>query len=207
MNLLVFLFIVVAVMAYLLGGINGSIIVSRYIYKKDIRNFGSGNPGLTNFYRVFGKRNALLVILIDILKNAIPFFIGKLLIGSASDYRLIGCELVGLCVMLGNAFPVYYGFRGGKGVMVMGIILFFIDWRIALTIWCTFFFILTLTRCVSISAITSVVLYPLMIGLLRLGGIWELLIAILSAALLIIRHRENIKRILNGTESKIVIRK
>ena len=173
----------------------------------DNPNFGSGNPGPTNFYRIFGKRNVLLVILIDILKNAILFFIGKLLIGSAGDYRLLGCELVGLCVMLGNAFPVYYGFKGGKGVMVMVIILFFIDWRIALAIWCTFFFVLTFTRCVSISAIISVVLYPLMIGLLGLGGIWELLIAIASAALLIIRHRENIKRILNGTESKLVIHK
>lgn len=201
-GLLAFLFVVTAVVSYLLGGINGSIIISKYIYRKDIRNFGSGNPGLTNFYRVFGKGGVLLVIVIDILKNAAPVFVGGWLIGSVSDYGLLGRELAGLFAMLGNALPVYYGFRGGKGVMAMGTIVFFIDWRIALAAWGAFLVLLFLTRYVSLSAIIGVATFPLMIGLLGLGGIWELLIAIACAGFLIIRHRENIKRLVNGTESK-----
>ena len=203
--LLVFLFVVTAVLAYLIGGINGSIIVSKYIYRKDIRNFGSGNPGLTNFYRIFGMNGALLVILIDILKNAIPVFIGGWLIGRVSDYGILGRELAGLCAMIGNALPLYYGFRGGKGVMAMGTIVFFIDWRVALAAWGSFLILLLLTRYVSLSAIIGVNSYPLMIGMLDLGGLPGLLIAIASVALLIIRHRENIKRILKGTESKFFL--
>jgi glycerol-3-phosphate acyltransferase PlsY len=201
-----FLFVITAAVAYLLGGVNGSIIISKYIYRKDIRSFGSGNPGLTNFYRVFGKGGVLLVIVIDILKNAAPVIIGGWLIGQTSDYGLLGRQLAGLCAMIGNAFPVYYGFRGGKGVMAMGIILFFIDWRVALAAWGIFLILLLLTRYVSLSAVIGVVSYPLMIGLLKLGGMWELLIAIACVTFLITRHRENIKRLLKGTEPKFSIR-
>lgn len=201
----VFLFIVTAVASYLLGGINGAIIVSKTVYRKDIRNYGSGNPGLTNFYRVFGRGGALLVIVIDILKNATPVIIGGWLIGRISDYGLLGRQVAGLCAMIGNAFPIYYGFRGGKGVMAMGTIAFFMDWRIALVGWGSFLILMLLTRYVSLSAIIAVVSYPLMIYLLGLGGMWELLIAIASAALLLIRHRENIRRIVKGTESKFSI--
>jgi len=203
--LLVFLFVVTAVVAYLLGGINGSVITSKYLYRKDIRNFGSGNPGLTNFYRVFGKSGVLLVVLIDILKNAIPVFVAGWLIGLVSDYGSFGCELAGLCVIFGNAFPVYYEFRGGKGVMAMGIIVFFIDWRVALVVWGAFLIFLLLTRYVSLAAVIGVVFYPLMIGLLGIGGTWGLITAIVSATLLIIRHHENIIRIFRGTESKFSI--
>ena len=144
----------------------------------------------------------LLVILIDILKNAVPVFIRGWLIEHVGDYVLLGRELAGLCAMFGNAFPVYYEFRGGKGIMAMGIILFFIDWRIALTTWGAFFFLLLLTKYVSLSAIIGSVFYPLMLGL---GGVWELLIAIASAMFLIIRHHENIKHIYKGSESKFSI--
>ena len=176
--MIVIVFVVTAFAAYLLGGINGSIIVSKCIYRKDIRNLGSGNPGLTNFYRVFGKANVSLVVLIDILKNAVSVILGGYLIGCVSEYAFLGRIFAGLCVMIGNAFPIYYGFRGGKCVMAMGIILFCIDWRIALAAWGMFLNLLLLTRYVSLSAIVGVFSYPLLIGLLGLGGIWELLIAI-----------------------------
>jgi len=100
------------------------------------------------------------VILIDILKNAVLVFIRGWLIGNVGDYVLLGRELAGLCAMFGNAFPVYYEFRGGKGVMAMSIILFFIDWRIALTTWGAFFVLLLLTKYVSLCAIIGRVFYP-----------------------------------------------
>jgi len=204
-NLIVIVFVVAGLAAYLLGGVNGSIIVSKCIYRKDIRDFGSGNPGLTNFYRVFGKVGVPLVVLIDISKNAVPVLIGGYLIGYVSDYAILGRKFAGLCVMIGNAFPINHGFRGGKCVMAMGTILFFIDWRIALAAWGMFLILLLLTRYVSLSAIIGVFSYPLLVGLLGLGGIWELLIAITSAVFLVVRHRENIKRLLNGMETKFSI--
>lgn len=192
-----------AVAAYLLGGINGSIIASLSLYRKDIRKYGSKNPGLTNFNRVFGKSGIPIVILIDVLKNAVPVFIGGYLIDQIGGNALLGRAFIGLCVMIGNAYPIYYGFRGGKCVMTMGIVLFFIDWRVALATWSVFLILLLLTRRVSLSAIIGVFIYPLLIGLFGLGGVQVLCIAIASAVFLVTRHRDNIKRLLNGTESKI----
>jgi len=199
----ILIFVVMAVAAYLLGGINGSIIASLSLYRKDIRKYGSKNPGLTNFYRVFGKSGIPIVILIDVLKNAVPVFIGGYLIDQIGGNALLGRAFIGLCVMIGNAYPIYYGFRGGKCVMTMGIVLFFIDWRVALATWSVFLILLLLTRRVSLSAIIGVFIYPLLIGLFGLGGVQVLCIAIASAVFLVTRHRDNIKRLLNGTESKI----
>jgi glycerol-3-phosphate acyltransferase PlsY len=92
---------------------------------------------------------------------------------------------------MGHCFPLFYEFRGGKGVMAMGTVVFFIDWRIALVAWGVFILLTLLTRYVSLGAIVGVLTYPVMVGFLGFGGVWELVIAIASAALLIYRHREN----------------
>jgi glycerol-3-phosphate acyltransferase PlsY len=212
--------ILVAVGAYIIGGINGAIITSKYFYRKDIRKYGSGNPGLTNFYRVFGKGGAALVILIDVLKTVGPVLISGWLFAHFIDagyfpsgnvgffgLSFFGSEYAGLFVMLGHCFPLFYEFRGGKGVMAVGTIVFFIDWRIALVAWGMFILLLLLTRYVSLGAIIGVLSYPLMVGLLGFGGIWEITVAAACAALLIFRHRENIKRLITGEESKFSFRR
>lgn len=218
--MLILLLIVTALQAYIIGGINGAIITSKYFYKKDIRQYGSGNAGLTNFYRVFGKGGVALVILIDVLKTVCPVIIGGFLFaqflntglfpsGNVGFFSLsfFGSELAGFFVMLGHCYPLFYGFRGGKGVMAVGTMIFFIDWRIALVAWGAFILLTLLTRYVSLGAIVGVLSYPIMIGLLGFGGLWEILVASASAVLLIYRHRENIKRIFNGTESKFSFRR
>ncbi len=218
MKLLILLIVVTALQAYIIGGINGAIITSKYFYRKDIRKFGSGNPGLTNFYRVFGKGGAIAVVLIDVVKTVAPVLIGGFLFAHflKADYfvevgffdlSLFGSELAGFFVMLGHCYPLFYGFKGGKGVMAMGTITFFVDWRIALAGWGMFILLTLLTRYVSLGAIVGCAAYPVTQGLLGLGGTWELLIAILSTALLIYRHRENIKRIIQGKESKFSFRR
>lgn len=213
--MLIILVIVTAVLAYMVGSINGAIITSKFFYKKDIRKYGSGNAGLTNFIRVFGKGGAVLVIIIDVLKSAAPVVIGGLLFSQflEADFfkggtvglfnlSLFGSELAGLFVMLGHCFPLYYGFRGGKGVMALGTILFFVDWRVALAAWGAFILITLITRYVSLASIVGCVAYPVSQAFLGLGGTWEMLVAILSAVLLTYRHRENIKRLVKGQESK-----
>jgi glycerol-3-phosphate acyltransferase PlsY len=203
------LLLIMALPAYALGGVNGAIIASMGIYRKDIRKFGSGNPGLTNFYRVFGKSGAALVVVIDAAKTLVPVLFGgwlmyKFMGGGA---MLFGRQFSGLFVMLGHCFPAMYDFSGGKGVMAVGTILWIIDWRVALMSWGVFAAVVLTTRFVSLGAITGVLAYPVSMLLLGLGGVREFVVALLCALLVIARHSENIKRLIRGTESKISIRR
>ena len=200
-------YLLTAIPAYIIGGINGAIITSKYIYKKDIRKYGSGNPGLTNFYRVFGAKGVLLVILIDIVKTAVPVIFGKLLFGYVDGNRLLGAELSALFVMLGHAYPVFYHFKGGKTVLSAGTALFFIDARVAAVSWIVFILVLVITKYVSLGSIIGGGLYPVSVAVFGLGGTAELIIAILSAVFLISRHSENIKRLISHTESKFSLKK
>ncbi|MEL4105623.1 glycerol-3-phosphate 1-O-acyltransferase PlsY [Oscillospiraceae bacterium WX1] len=213
--MLILLLLITAAQAYVIGGVNGAIITSKYFYRKDIRKFGSGNPGLTNFFRVFGKGGAALVVLIDVLKTVGPVIIGGILFGlfvdpsvfpsgngAAFGLNFFGSAWAGFFVILGHCFPLFYGFRGGKGVMAVGTVVFLIDWRIALICWGVFILLTLVTRYVSLGSIIGVLSYPVMVGVLGDGGFWEIVVASLSAGLLIYRHRENIKRLFKGTESK-----
>ena len=216
-----FLTIIAAVFpAYVLGGTNGAIITSKLLYRKDIRDYGSGNPGLTNFYRVFGKAGALIVVAIDVLKTLGPVFFGGWLFGHFYDMVYFGRVMSGLFVMIGHSFPIFYRFRGGKSVMAAGTVLIIIDWRIALIAWGMFVLITLLTRYVSLGAMLGVMSFP--IGqfffnfdryvadarfLLNLDGYLEMTFAVAYAALLIGRHHENIKRLISGQESKIKFRR
>lgn len=201
------LLLISAATAYLLGSVNGAIIASKYFYRKDIREYGSGNPGLTNFYRVFGKGGALLVILIDVVKTLAPVLLAGWLFGRQLDMMLFGREVAGLFAMLGHCFPVFYGFKGGKGVMAAGTILIVVDWRIALISWGLFIIVTAATRYVSLASVISAIAFPVSQYLLGLGGVRELVVASLCAALLIARHQANIKRLCRGEESKLNLRR
>jgi len=205
--LFILLHVFVAVLAYLIGGINGAIITSKYFYKKDIRQYGSGNPGLTNFYRVFGKRAVTGVILIDMLKTIVPVVIGRVLFRNFYDMEVYGSIFAGLCVMLGHSYPVYYGFQGGKTVMAIGTFVFFVDWRLALIAWGVFLVVFAVTRYVSLGAMIAALTYPILIYALGIGGTREIIVSVLSVLLLVFRHRDNIRRLINGTESKFRIKK
>jgi len=204
--ILVLDFAVVAVIAYLLGGINGAIIISKYFYKKDIRNYGSGNAGLTNFYRVFGKYGLVLVLAIDIMKTVVPVVFAGWLLGRY-DMWLEGSVFAGFFAMLGHAYPVYYGFKGGKAVMAGGTMVWFVDWRVGIIVWVAFAIAVLLTRHVSLGSVAAGILYPIAMAVLGVNSTFVLIMVTLSGALLIYRHKDNIKRIINGTESKFTFRK
>ena len=193
--------------AYLLGGVNGAIITSKLFYRKDIREYGSGNPGLTNFYRVFGKGGALLVVVIDVIKAIAPVLFGGWVFKRYYNMDMFGQAVSGLFVMLGHCFPVFYKFQGGKGVMAAGAIFIVIDWRIALISWGAFAIITALTRYVSLGAMIGASVFPLLLYAFDLGGLWELIAVAACAVLLVARHQANISRLVTGKESKFSFRR
>jgi len=207
--------------AYLLGSVNGAIITSKYLYRKDIRNYGSGNPGLTNFYRVFGKGGSLLVILIDVLKTITPVIFGGWVFGRYTgmslseiwlfgrffEVSLFGQTIAGFFVMLGHCFPVFYKFKGGKGVMAAGAILLFLDWRLSLISWGAFIVMAALTRFVSLSALVGAAVFPTVQLILGIGGFWEITASFMCAILVVVRHEGNIRRLIKGEEPRFSFRR
>ena len=130
-----FFFAAIALCAYLCGCFNGAVIVSKYILRDDIRTHGSGNAGLTNFYRTFGGFLTLVVILCDVLKAVIAIWIAKDIVNTPSEAVNLAKYWAGLWCLLGHMFPCMFHFKGGKGILSGGTIAIMIDWRIALVVW------------------------------------------------------------------------
>jgi len=150
---------IIGVVAYLLGGINGSIIASMNFFNKDVRHFGSGNAGLTNFARTFGVKGAAIVIIVDVIKTVAAVMLGSWLLGLVG-YPVIGKLFAGFCAMLGHVYPVYYRFHGGKAVLCIGTIAWMGDWRGGLVCWVVFLAVVVFTKYVSLGAIMGAVFFP-----------------------------------------------
>ena len=191
----------IAAAAYLLGGINGAIIISKYFYKKDIRDFGSGNAGLTNFQRTFGSKSAILVIVIEVLKSAAATFIGAAVLGRFGQPGL-GRYIGGFFAMIGHTFPAYYGFKGGKGVLTVGTVVLCVDLRVGLVSWGTFIAIVALTKYVSLGSIIGSGMVVAATWIFR-QDFKETFVAFLCCLLIVIMHRENIRRLKKGEERKL----
>lgn len=194
--------VLTAVAGYLLGSLNSAIIVSKTLYHKDIRQFGSGNAGLTNMFRVYGKKGALLTLLGDVLKQIVSVFIGILVAGQTGAY------IAGLFCMIGHIFPVYYGFKGGKGVLTAATMILIIDPIIFLVLIVVFAVVLLFTQYVSLASIIAAITYPAAVfyaAKLRTGNapdIYSMLFALFVGLIVIFMHRSNIFRIFNNEESK-----
>ena len=206
-TVLISAWVLTAVIAYLLGSLNSAIIVSRYKYNQDIRSFGSGNAGLTNMHRVYGKDGALWTLLGDIGKQIVSILVGVLLLGQTGAY------LAGAFCMIGHIFPVFYKFKGGKGVLTAATMILIIDPMIFLVLFCIFALVLLITRYVSLSSIIAALMYPASVeiaSVARTGHgpqFFELFFALFVGCLVIFMHRSNIFRIFNNQESKFSFRK
>lgn len=200
--------IAVALIAYFLGCFNGAVIVSKYILRDDIRTHGSGNAGLTNFYRTFGGPLTFVVILTDVVKAVIAVLLGALLFGGltvldtwAPAWLILGKFWAGLFCMLGHMFPCMFKFKGGKGILSGGTIAWMIDWRLAVVCWGGFLILVILTRYVSLGSLSTGITLPLMTWILYQNFI-ILILGLIIGGLIIWKHRSNLKRLLSGTESK-----
>lgn len=188
-------FVIIAVCAYLLGSLSFAIIVSKVTLGKDIRNYGSGNAGLTNAYRTMGAGKTLFVLIGDIAKGAAAISIGAYLAGP------IGKLVAGIFVILGHMFPVYFGFRGGKGVLVGAVMLLLFDWRIFLVAFVLFFAAVFATRWISLGSILGAVSFPITTFAFYRDPVLTAM-AFGMAIAVIFMHRSNIVRILHGEENK-----
>lgn len=194
------------VVSYLLGCCNTSIIISKYLLKDDVRNHGSGNAGLTNFFRVFGKKKILFVILADALKTVCSVLIGAAILDHFCGQPTIGKLLGGLFCTIGHMFPAMFGLKGGKGVLAGGTMALFLNWKVALIVWGLFLLIVLLTRFVSLGSLSAAVAFPVSVGIVYQNWTYALLAAV-TGGLIIWRHKENILRLVHGQESKLRFRK
>ena len=198
----------VAVIAYFFGCFNGAVIVSKYILRNDVRTHGSGNAGLTNFYRTFGGPLTLAVILTDVLKAVIAILLGQWLFSLVippldwqAIWPVLGKYWAGTFCLLGHMFPIMFGFKGGKGILSGGTVAIMMDWRIALVVWGGFIVLAAITKWVSLGSIWAGASFPFASWFVY-QDVVILVIAVFIGGLVVWKHRGNLVRILKGTESK-----
>ena len=197
-----------ALASYIIGSINGAIIISRLVYKDDVRKHGSNNAGLTNFLRTYGKKSAPFVLAIDILKTAVPVFLSGLLFAqfldfaSAEERVLIGRALGGMFAMLGHCYPLFSGLKGGKAVLSGGTAVLFISPPIFGILLLVFLVAVILTRYISLGSVLAAFSFPVSAFFFGLPLIVNIF-ALLYATLLIAKHHGNIARLVKGQERKL----
>ena len=200
-------YIIVIVIAYLIGSINFSIIISKKYAGFDVREKGSGNAGSTNMLRTVGKKAAALTLICDILKGVISVFIAFIIgkIAKNSDATLL-VQLAAIAVILGHTFPIFFEFKGGKGVATTLGILILINWKIGLICLVFALAIMAINKAVSVGVLCAAVLYPVLTLFINTNYLIAgnyFLFSIIVAAIVFFNHRENIKRILEGNENKL----
>lgn len=209
-------YIIIAVIAYLIGSINFSIILSKRMAGFDIREKGSGNAGTTNMLRSVGKKAAVITLICDILKGVVSILIAVLagkIIKNLDNALLV--QLAGIFVIIGHTFPVFFKFKGGKGIATALGVLLMINWQIGLICLIFALVLMALTKMVSVGSIAAAILFPILVAFIDQNYIvqtsnsnWSYLVfSIIVALLVIFNHRANVQRILNGTENRLSFKK
>lgn len=210
--------IISAVIAYLLGSISFSVIFTKKLAGFDVRQKGSGNAGSTNVLRTAGKKPAALTLICDILKGVIAvliaFLIGKIFNFSVSDSALL-IQIAGIFVVIGHTFPVFFGFKGGKGVATALGVLLITNWQIGLICLVFALVLMAITRIVALGSIAAAILFPVLCFFITnnyLVGdastrMTYLIFGIIMALIVIFNHRSNIQRMASGTENRLIFKK
>ena len=208
------IYIIMAIIAYLIGSVNFSIILSKKIAGFDVREKGSGNAGTTNVLRSVGKKAAIITLICDILKGVVSILIA-IIIGNVAknlDNELL-VQIAGIAVIIGHTFPIFYGFKGGKGVATsLGVILIS-NWQIGLICLVFALVLMVLTRMVSLGSCGAAVLFPVLTLFINehytvfSEGKSYFIYSVILAIIVLYNHRSNIKRILDGTENKLSFKK
>ena len=210
-------YIIMAIIAYLIGSINFSVIISKKVAGFDVREKGSGNAGTTNMLRAVGKKAAAVTLICDVLKGVVSIGIAIILGNIVKDInRELLIQVAGIAVVLGHTFPVFFGFKGGKGVATSLGILLLSNWQIGLICLVFGIVLIILTRMVSLGSCAAAVLFPVLTLFINehytvltegKSGSTYFIYSVILAIIVLYNHRSNIKRILSGTENKISLKK
>ena len=206
-------YIMVAIIAYLIGSVNFSIIISKKMAGFDVREKGSGNAGTTNMLRSVGKKAAAITLVCDILKGVVSIGIAIIIGNIAKNLdRELLLQIAGIAVILGHTFPIFFGFKGGKGVATSLGVLLMSNWQIGLICLVFALVLMALTRMVSLGSCGAAILFPVLTLFInehytvltegKNGNVY-FVYSVILAIIVLYNHRENIKRILNGTENKL----
>lgn len=206
-------YIIVGLVAYLIGSISFSIIISKKMAGFDVREKGSGNAGATNMLRSVGKKAAALTLLGDALKGVVAILFAVIVgaIAKNSDKALL-VQIAGILVVVGHTFPIFFGFKGGKGVATSLGVLLMTNWQIGLICFVFAIVLMALTQMVSMGSVGAAILFPVLVLFINTNfivsdGSGYFVYSIILAALVAFNHRSNIQRILNGTENKLSFKK
>ena len=206
-------YIIVAIIAYLIGSINFSILISKKMAGFDVREKGSGNAGTTNMLRSVGKKAAAITLICDILKGVVSIVIA-IIVGNIVknlDRELL-LQIAGIAVVIGHTFPIFFGFKGGKGVATSLGVLLMSNWQIGLICLVFALVLMALTRMVSLGSCGAAILFPVLTLFINQhytvltegkSGRVYFVYSVILAIIVLYNHRSNIKRILNGTENKL----
>lgn len=200
-------YILIGIIAYLIGSISFSVIISKKMAGFDVREKGSKNAGSTNVLRTVGKKAAIITLICDILKGVVAVLIAYIVGKFVKDIdRAILVQIAALCVVIGHTFPIFFKFKGGKGVATsLGIVLL-LNWQIGLICLVFALILMILTRMVSLGSISAAILFPVLTIFITENYLVEgnyIVFGILLAAFVVYNHRANVKRILSGTENKL----
>ena len=206
-------YIIVGIVAYLIGSISFSVILSKKMAGFDVREKGSGNAGTTNVLRTVGKKASIITLVCDILKGVVAIlvaYVAGLIMKDGVDKALL-IQLAGIAVILGHTFPIFFGFKGGKGIATALGVLMMTNCNIGLICLVFALVLMILTRIVSLGSIAAAVLFPVLIIFMPhtaylVDGNY-IIYSILLAVLVVFNHRGNVKRLLTGTENKIDFKK
>jgi len=206
-------YIIVGLVAYLIGSISFSIIISKKMAGFDVREKGSGNAGATNMLRSVGKKAAALTLLGDALKGVVAILFAAIvgLIAKNSDKALL-VQIAGILVVVGHTFPIFFNFKGGKGVATSLGVLLMTNWKIGLICLVFALVLMALTKMVSMGSVGAAILFPVLVLFINTNfivsdGSGYFVYSIILAVLVAFNHRSNIQRILNGTENKLSFKK
>ena len=196
-----YLVVLAAACSYLLGNLNGAVIVSSIFSKDDVRSHGSGNAGLTNYIRSYGAKTALLVVAIDMGKAVLACFASGMLLNAALSYKT-GVALGGVCVILGHIFPALLGFKGGKGILSGVTVALMMDWRLGLLVFSIFLIAYLLTHYVSLGSVLSSGSFGFFYAWVHPERPFPIIVGFFLSALRVWMHRANIGRLIRGEERK-----
>ena len=196
-----FVVFLTAIVGYLLGNINGAVVISKFLAKEDVRKKGSGNAGLTNYIRNYGAASSVLVILIDVLKAVLACLLGRVLLGGYG-YPQDGVALGALGVILGHDFPVLLDFKGGKGILSGVTVAMMLDWRLGLVVFGLFVLAYGITQYVSLGSVLAAGSFGFLYAVVHWGEWFPILVGFVLSFLIVWMHRANIERLMKGEERK-----